>query len=245
MTGKLYLIPTPISESDMDWIIPPSVRASIQALSCFVVEHPKTARQFLKQIACKLPLQAIQLHILNEHSKPDDLEALLQPALSGQDTGLLSEAGCPAIADPGSDLVRLAHDKNIPVIPLVGPSSIILALMASGLNGQSFCFNGYLPIEKYVRLQQITTLEKRSIKHNQTQIFIEAPYRNQGLLEHIVQTCQDNTDLCIAAHLTAAGEMIATKTIKEWKQALLPDIHKIPTIFLLQGHPHSATWQSL
>lgn len=174
------------------------------------------------------------MHILNAHSKPDDLTALLQPLLSGQDVGLLSEAGCPAIADPGSDLVRMAHDEKIPVIPLVGPSSIILALMASGLNGQCFCFNGYLPVEKHARALQIAVLEKRSIKHNQTQIFIETPYRNQDLLEHIVQTCRDDTDLCIAAHLTAASEMIATKTIKAWKQKL-PDIHKIPTIFLLQN----------
>ncbi len=234
MTGKLYLIPTPISDSDMNWVIPASVRASVQVLSCFIVEHPKTARQFLKQIACRVPLQEIQLHILNTHSKPEDLAALLQPLLSGKNVGLLSEAGCPAIADPGSNLVRVAHDRKIPVIPLVGPSSIILALMASGLNGQCFCFNGYLPVEKHARAQQIIALEKRSIKHNQTQIFIETPYRNQGLLEHIVQTCRDDTDLCIAAHLTGASEMIATKTIKTWKQKL-PDIHKIPTIFLLQS----------
>ncbi len=240
MTGKLYLIPTPISDSDLDWVIPLSVRTTIQALSCFVVEHPKTARQFLKQIACRLPLQEIQLHILNEHSKPGDLAALLQPALSGQDMGLLSEAGCPAIADPGSDLVRLAHEKKIPVIPLVGPSSIILALMASGLNGQSFCFNGYLPIEQHARTQQILTLEKRSIRHHQTQVFIETPYRNQGLFERIVQTCRDDTDLCIAAHLTAADERITTKTIKAWKQEL-PDIHKIPAIFLLQGRSRLVT----
>jgi len=234
VTGKLYLIPTPISDSDMNWVIPASVRASVQVLSCFIVEHPKTARQFLKQIACRVPLQEIQLHILNTHSKPDDLAALLQPLLSGTNVGLLSEAGCPAIADPGSDLVRMAHDRKIPVIPLVGPSSIILALMASGLSGQCFCFNGYLPVEKHARAQQIIALEKRSIKHNQTQIFIETPYRNQGLLEHIVQTCRDDTDLCIAAHLTGTSEMIATKTIKTWKQKL-PDIHKIPTIFLLQS----------
>lgn len=240
MTGKLYLIPTPISDSDLNWVIPMSVRASIQALSCFIVEHPKTARQFLKQIACKTPLQEIQLHTLNTHSKPDDLAVLLQPLLSGQNVGLLSEAGCPAIADPGSDLVRMAHDKKIPVIPWVGPSSIILALMASGLNGQCFCFNGYLPVEKHARAQQITTLEKRSIQHNQTQIFIETPYRNQGLLKHIVQTCRDDTDLCVAAHLTAANEMIVTKSIKAWKQKL-PDIHKVPTIFLLHNHSRRIT----
>jgi 16S rRNA (cytidine1402-2'-O)-methyltransferase len=240
MTGKLYLIPTPISDSDLNWVIPVSVRASIQELSCFIVEHPKTARQFLKQIACKTPLQEIQLHTLNTHSKPDDLAVLLQPLLSGQNVGLLSEAGCPAIADPGSDLVRMAHNKKIPVIPWVGPSSIILALMASGLNGQCFCFNGYLPVEKHARAQQIVTLEKRSIQHNQTQIFIETPYRNQGLLEHIVQTCRDDTDLCIAAHLTAVNEMIVTKSIKAWKQKL-PDIHKVPAIFLLHNRSRPVT----
>lgn len=234
MSGKLYLIPTPISDSGLEWVIPQSVRESIQTLSSFIVEHPKTARQFLKQIACKVSLQEIQLQILNEHTKPEELETLLQPLLSGRDVGLLSEAGCPAIADPGSNLVRLAHDRHIKVVPLVGPSSIVLALMASGLNGQCFCFNGYLPIEKHARTQQIITLEKRSIKHNQTQIFIEAPYRNQALLELIVQICRDDTHLCVAAHLTASNEMIVTKTIRQWKQKL-PDINKIPTIFMLQG----------
>ena len=234
MTGKLYLIPTPISDCDIDWVIPKLVRQSIQQLTCYIAEHPKTARRFLKQIECKVPLQEMRIETLNEHTPARDLEKLLQPLLAGHDTGLLSEAGCPAIADPGNTLVRLAHDKNIPVIPLVGPSSIILALMASGLNGQRFCFNGYLPIEKHVRMQKIIELEKYSRSHDQTQIFIEAPYRNQGLLELIVQTCQNDTDLCIASHLTAANEMITTKTIKEWKRKL-PDINKIPTIFLLQG----------
>lgn len=234
MTGKLYLIPSPISDGELDWVIPRAVSESIRLLSSFVVEHPKTARQFLKQIGCRVPLQDIQLQILNEHTRPNELEALLQPLLAGQDVGLLSEAGCPAVADPGSGLVKMAHDKNIPVVPLVGPSSIMLALMASGLNGQSFCFNGYLPIEKHLRIQRIVALEKHSIKHNQTQIFIEAPYRNQALLEFIVQVCQDETRLCIAKHLTATNEMIMTKTIKQWKRGL-PDINKIPTIFLLQG----------
>jgi len=234
VTGKLYLIPSPISDGELDWVIPRAVSESIRLLSSFVVEHPKTARQFLKQIGCRVPLQDIQLQILNEHTRPNELEALLQPLLAGQDVGLLSEAGCPAVADPGSGLVKMAHDKNIPVVPLVGPSSIMLALMASGLNGQSFCFNGYLPIEKHLRIQRIVALEKHSIKHNQTQIFIEAPYRNQALLEFIVQVCQDETRLCIAKHLTATNEMIMTKTIKQWKRGL-PDINKIPTIFLLQG----------
>ncbi|HBV21143.1 MAG TPA: SAM-dependent methyltransferase [Nitrosomonas sp.] len=234
MTGKLYLIPTPISDNDIDWVIPKAVGQSIQQLTHYIVEHPKTARRFLKHIGCKLPIQEIHMHTLNEHTRSDELTLLLQPLLAGNDTGLLSEAGCPAIADPGSGLVRLAHDKKIPVVPLVGPSSIFLALMASGLNGQQFCFNGYLPIEQEARAQKITELEKRSRNRDQTQIFIEAPYRNQGLLELIVQTCVDDTDLCIATNLTSLHENVMTKTIRQWKQKL-PDINKRPTIFLLHG----------
>ncbi|GJL76803.1 SAM-dependent methyltransferase [Nitrosomonas sp.] len=234
MTGKLYLIPTPISDNDIDWVIPKAVGQSIQQLTHYIVEHPKTARRFLKHIGCKLPIQEIHMHTLNEHTRSDELTLLLQPLLAGNDAGLLSEAGCPAIADPGSGLVRLAHDKKIPVVPLVGPSSIFLALMASGLNGQQFCFNGYLPIEQEARAQKITELEKRSRNHDQTQIFIEAPYRNQGLLELIVQTCVDDTDLCIATNLTSLHENVMTKTIRQWKQKL-PDINKRPTIFLLHG----------
>lgn len=180
------------------------------------------------------------MDILNEHTCANELEALLQPLLAGHDMGLLSEAGCPAVADPGNGLVRLAHDKQIKVIPFTGPSSILLALMASGLNGQRFCFHGYLPIDKTARVQTITALEKLSGKHDQTQIFIETPYRNQRLLELIIQICRDDTDLCIAAYLTATNEIIVTKTIKEWKQKL-PDINKIPAIFLLQGKPHQVT----
>lgn len=234
MTGKLYLIPSPIGECNVDWIIPKSVRQSTAQLSHFIAEHPKTARQFLKQIKCKLPLQQIHLETLNEHTQAYDLERLLKPLFSGNDIGLLSEAGCPAIADPGSELVRLAHNKKIQVIPLVGPSSILLALMASGLCGQRFCFNGYLPIEKRSRIKKILELEKHSNVHDQTQIFIEAPYRNQSLLALIVQNCGNKTDLCIASQLTTPNELIATQTIREWKQKL-PVINKAPTIFLLHG----------
>ncbi len=234
MTGKLYLIPTPISGNGIDWVIPKAVGQSIQQLTHYIVEHPKTARRFLKHIGCKLPIQEIHMYTLNEHTRSDELTLLLQPLLAGNDAGLLSEAGCPAIADPGSGLVRLAHDKKIPVVPLVGPSSILLALMASGLNGQRFCFNGYLPIEREARAQKITELERRSRDHDETQIFIETPYRNQGLLELIIQTCVDNTDLCVATNLTSSHENVMTKTIRQWKQKL-PDINKIPTIFLLHG----------
>ena len=232
--GAIYLIPTPLGEGDFDWTIPVAVRRCIADLSNYIVEHPKTARHFLKQVGCKLPLQEIKMHVLNEHTQPRELSALLEPLLAGHDVGLLSEAGCPAVADPGADLVRLAHQKNIRIIPLVGPSSILLALMASGLNGQCFKFHGYLPIKNDVRVSKITALEKQSIQHDQTQIFIETPYRNQKLLALLTQTCRDETNLCIASNLTLATEYIATKTVKTWQHAL-PDINKKPTIFLLHG----------
>ncbi len=234
MTGKLYLIPAPISSEELAWVLPPIVQQRIAEISYFIVEHPKTARQFLKLVNSLYSLQELNMLTLNEHTPPEDLPVLLEPLLKGHDVGLLSEAGCPAVADPGAELVRLAHKKNIPVMPLVGPSSILLALMASGLNGQCFAFHGYLPIEATVRTNKIMELEKQSISLRQTQIFIEAPYRNQKLLEQLVKVCSDGTDLCIASNLTASTEMIATKSIKEWRYSL-PDINKIPTIFLLHG----------
>ncbi len=234
MTGKLYLVPAPISEADIAWVLPAAVQQCVAEISHFIVEHPKTARQFLKQLHCKCPLQELNMQTLNEHTQAKDLLSLLDPILAGHDVGLLSEAGCPAVADPGAGLVRLAHQKNIPVVPLVGPSSILLALMASGLNGQQFAFHGYLPVENTARASKIRELEKISINLKQTQIFIETPYRNQKLLEQIIKVCNDSTDLCIATDLTFDREMIATKSIKEWRHSL-PDINKIPSIFLLQG----------
>jgi 16S rRNA (cytidine1402-2'-O)-methyltransferase len=234
MTGKLYLIPTPISPEDIAWVLPPSVQRCIAEIGYFIVEHPKTARQFIKQINSKYTLQELNMQTLNEHTLDKELLALLDPLLAGHDVGLLSEAGCPAVADPGAGLIQLAHKTNITVVPLVGPSSILLALMASGLNGQRFAFHGYLPIENAARANRIVELEKLSIDRDQTQIFIEAPYRNQKLLEQLIAACADNTNLCIASHLTFSSEMIVTKTIKEWRRSL-PDINKIPTIFLLHG----------
>ncbi|WP_293005981.1 SAM-dependent methyltransferase [Nitrosomonas sp.] len=234
MTGKLYLVPAPISEADIAWVLPAAVQQCVAEISHFIVEHPKTARQFLKQLHCKCPLQELNMQTLNEHTRAKDLLSLLDPILAGHDVGLLSEAGCPAVADPGAGLVRLAHQKNIPVVPLVGPSSILLALMASGLNGQQFAFHGYLPVENTARASKIRELEKISINLKQTQIFIETPYRNQKLLEQLIKVCNDSTDLCIATDLTFDREMIATKSIKEWRHSL-PDINKIPSIFLLQG----------
>ncbi len=234
MAGKLYLIPTPISQESIAWALPSEVQQCIAEILHFIVEHPKTARQFLKQIDCKHSLQELSMQTLNEHTSSKDLLALLDPILAGHDVGLLSEAGCPAVADPGAELVRLAHKNNITVVPLVGPSSILLALMASGLNGQRFAFHGYLPIESAAQASRIVELEKLSISLKQTQIFIEAPYRNQKLLEQLVNVCSDSTDLCIASHLTFSSELVATKSVKEWKRSL-PDINKIPTIFLLHG----------
>ena len=235
MTGTLYLIPAPISEENIAAVLPSSVQQKIAEIACFIVERPKTARQFLKRIDTRHSLQELELLTLNEHTPSNDFQELLAPLMSGHDVGLLSEAGCPAVADPGAELIRLAHQKNIPVVPLVGPSSILLALMASGLNGQCFAFQGYLPIEASLRTKKIIELEKQSSELKQTQIFIEAPYRNQKLLEELVKVCSDTTDLCIASHLTAATEMIVTKSIKEWRKGL-PDVNKIPTIFLLLGY---------
>jgi 16S rRNA (cytidine1402-2'-O)-methyltransferase len=234
-SGTLYLIPTPLGEGDITWMIPAAVRQCIAGLGHYIVEHPKTARRFLKQIGCILPLQTIRMQVLNEHTQLKEFADLLAPLLAGNDIGLLSEAGCPAVADPGAGLIRLAHQKNVRVVPLVGPSSILLALMASGLNGQRFVFHGYLPVEKNRRVRTIVDLEKDSIARDQTQIFIETPYRNQKLLESLVFTCNNDTVLCIACNLTLASETISTRTVREWKRAL-PDLRDKPTIFLLQGN---------
>jgi 16S rRNA (cytidine1402-2'-O)-methyltransferase len=233
-SGTLYLIPSPLGAGDLTWTIPPAVRERIAELDQYIVEHPKTARQFLKQAGSALPLQQITMHVLDEHTHPREFENLLSPLLAGKDIGLLSEAGCPAVADPGSGLVRLAHQKKIRVVPLVGPSSILLALMASGLTGQRFVFHGYLPVENGRRIKKIIELEKNSRDHDQTEIFIETPYRNQKLLESIVDTCRDSTFLCIACNLTLGSEFISTRTIKEWENSL-PDLNNKPTVFLLHG----------
>lgn len=232
--GTLYLVPAPLGDGDIAWVIPEPVKACIERLTYFVVEHPKTARKFLKQVECHLPLQEIKMQVLDEHTPPQEILSLLEPLLAGNDVGLLSEAGCPAVADPGAGLVRMAHQEGIKVVPFVGPSSILLALMASGLNGQQFAFNGYLPIKHDARVSRILALEKLSIAQDQTQIFIETPYRNQKLLALLLETCSDSTNICVACDITVASEYIETKTVKAWKHAL-PDINKRPAIFLLHG----------
>ena len=243
-SGTLYLIPTPLGADDIAWTTPAAVRQCAAGLGHYIVEHPKTARQFLKQIGCILPLQEIRMQVLNEHTPFNELEGLLAPLLAGNDVGLLSEAGCPAVADPGAGLVRLAHQRNLRVVPLVGPSSILLALMASGLNGQRFVFRGYLPAERSKRVSKIVELERDSIARDQTQIFIETPYRNQKLLESLVFTCHDDTVLCIACNLTLASEYISTRTVREWRHSL-PELNEKPAIFLLQGNEEPSNKSSV
>lgn len=232
--GTLYLIPTPLGDSSLEAILPPTVRDLAATLDTFIVEHPKTARAFLKQLATQTPLQQLNLLVLDEHTPASDLQALLEPLRAGKNVGLISEAGCPAVADPGANLVRLAHLQGIRVIPLVGPSSILLGLMASGLSGQRFTFHGYLPVDKTERKNKLLELELAAGARDETQIFIETPYRNRQMFEAITSSCNPATAVCVATDVTLETEMIVTKTVAEWKQQL-PDIDKRPTVFLLHA----------
>lgn len=231
--GTLYLIPVTLGDDNIAQVLPPNVVTQTQKLEHFVVENEKSARQFLSLIKPLKPIRELQLELLNEHTDDKTLPNLLKPLLAGHDVGLMSDAGCPGVADPGAKLVALAHQKNIKVVPFVGPSSILLSLMASGLNGQQFAFLGYLPVDKQARNMKLKEIEKCSQTNNETQIFIETPYRNQHMLEAILTNCNANTRLCIASQVSLPDEMIVTKTIKEWKQSPLPDLHKKPTVFLL------------
>mgnify|MGYP001067798697 CR=1 FL=1 len=228
----LYLIPTPLGETALDIVLPEETRRIAARLTHFVVEHSKTARAFLKQVGTETPLQQLQLAELNEHTPENQLDALLAPLLAGHDLGLLSEAGCPAVADPGANLVRLAHRKGIPVRPLVGPSSILLALMASGLVGQRFAFHGYLPAKPDERAQALKDLEKRAEREDAAQAFIETPYRNDAMLESILTACRDDTLVCVASELTTSNEFVATCRVRDWR-AKRPDLHKRPAVFLI------------
>ncbi len=230
--GKLYLIPTPLSENGLH-TIPPYVVQIIHALRYFIVERAKTARHFIKSTNPPYPISAVEIVELNEHTLPHELRDLLTPVLSGADAGLASEAGCPGVADPGAALVALAHQLKIEIVPLVGPSSILLALMASGLNGQQFCFLGYLSAKKDELDKELKKLEQAARKSGQTQIFIETPYRNHFMAQQIFQTLASDTLLCIAVDLTAPAESVQTKSIIQWKKSPLPDINKHPAIFLV------------
>ena len=240
MAGTLYLIPNSLGSEQLDAVIPAPVRALTASLDCFIAENAKTARAFLKQVAQTHPLETVMQEIriseLNVNTPAAGVAALLAPLLDGKNVGLLSEAGVPAVADPGADLVRLAHQKGITVRPLVGPSSLLLALMASGLNGQSFAFHGYLPTDASDRAARIKQLEQRSRQEKQTQILIETPYRNEAMLEALATHCAGNTLVCVATDLTLDSESVVTKSASAWKQAIaggkMPTFRKKPTVFL-------------
>lgn len=231
--GKLYLIPSRLGNNPPLEVLPISIKKIIEHLEYYIVENEKTARRFIKRVSPSKSQPALQLKVLNKYTTDAEKSTYLNPCKEGISIGLLSEAGCPAIADPGSDIVSLAHKNNIQVIPLVGPSSIILALMASGMNGQSFTFNGYLPIDKGERKSKIKALERLSFEQNQSQLFIETPYRNIKMLEDLVNILHPNTKVCVACDLTLPTEFIKTKPAKDWKHNK-EDLHKRPAIFIIQ-----------
>lgn len=233
--GTLYLIPVPLGAMAAQDVLPATVIVRARQLTSFIAENAKSARAFLKSLPSDTPLQQIRIQELNEHTPPGALPELLAPLLAGEDVGLISEAGCPAVADPGSALVALAHDKGIRVAPLVGPSSILLALMGSGLCGQSFAFHGYLPAKDELRRRKIVELENDSRKEGRTQLFIETPYRNRRMLQALLDACSPQTRIGIAADLTLPEERIMTLCCAEWKRRGLPDIDRHPTVFLLQA----------
>lgn len=233
MAGILYLIPCPLGDTPAEQVLPAHTLAVARRIRHFVVEHPKTARQFLSALKPEHPIQSLHFAELNEHTPASALQALLEPLLAGEDVGIISEAGCPGIADPGADLVNLAHKSGIRVVPLVGPSSLLLAIMASGLNGQCFAFHGYLPVAEPERSQRIAQLETESARRQQTQLFIETPYRNEKLFQALLAKCKPDTQLCIASQLTLADERIETRPVSEWRRLPNPPLHKRPTIFLM------------
>jgi 16S rRNA (cytidine1402-2'-O)-methyltransferase len=233
--GKLFLIPTTLGQNEPLEVLPISVKKTVEDLDFFIVENEKTARRFIKKIAPRKPQPSLRLFLLDKYTSEFESKSFIDPCFQGIHVGLLSEAGVPAVADPGANIVMLAHNKNVEVVPLVGPSSIILAMMASGLNGQNFAFNGYLPIENSERKNKIKEFEKLSKQQNQTQIFIETPYRNQKLFTELRNSLTPTTYLTIAADLTLATEYVRTKTVKDWKSETL-DLHKRPCIFIFHKY---------
>jgi 16S rRNA (cytidine1402-2'-O)-methyltransferase len=230
--GTLYLIPVPLAENAAAKSFTPYLANTINQVREYIVENEKTARHFLKEAGMKIPQSELSIHDYGKHNRDVNINSFFIGLTAGHDVGLMSEAGCPGVADPGSEIVAEAHRRGVKVVPLVGPSSILLALMASGFNGQSFTFHGYLPIDKGERARKIKDLESQASRFDQTQIFIETPFRNNQMLEEILRSCTAKTRLCIACNLMADDEFVQTKSIAEWKQRV-PDLHKKPTIFLL------------
>lgn len=230
--GKLYLIPSSLGGDDIKAIWPAGHAALVNQLDEFIVENLRTARRFLRSAGYTRSFDEVQFHLLNKHTRPEELNGFLKNVLQGKDVGLLSEAGSPCIADPGQVIVAMAHRKNIRVIPLVGPSSILLALIASGFNGQQFAFHGYLPIDKAERSRKLKQLENAAWQHEQTQIFMETPFRNNQLMQDLTGSLRPDTMLCVACDLTTQTEFIKSQTTAAWKKEM-PDLHKRASIFLL------------
>ncbi len=230
--GILYLLPVPLGDNDPSEVLPASVVRLITLLDDYIVENSKTARKFIKAIVPEKKQADLRLSELNKHTDTKELSSFIQPLKEGRNMGLMSDAGCPGVADPGAVIVAMAHESGIKVVPLVGPSSILLSLMGSGMNGQSFAFNGYLPIDKGEKKAMLRSLEKWSFERNQSQLFIETPYRNNQIIEEMVQVLHPGTLLCIACDLTLPTEFLQTRSIAYWKKNK-PDLHKRPCIFIL------------
>lgn len=231
-SGKLYLIPVTLGESNPFDVLPETVKRTIEFIDYYIVENEKTARRFIKSVLPEKVQSSLHLSTLNKHTEVSEHNQMIQPCMEGKNVGLMSEAGCPGVADPGAAIVKIAHEKGIQVVPLVGPSSILLAMMGSGMNGQSFAFNGYLPIDKGEKKAALKNFEQLSFSKNQSQLFIETPYRNNKLLEDVLQTLQPNTLLCIACDLTLPTEYIKTLRVADWKKTKV-DLHNRPAIFII------------
>lgn len=232
METALYLLPVTLGDTAIEKVLPSYNKEIILGIKYFIVEDVRSARRFLKKVDRDINIDELSFYPLNKHTSPEDISGYLKPLIDGDSMGVISEAGCPAVADPGADVVAIAQRKNLKVVPLVGPSSIILSVMGSGFNGQSFAFHGYLPIEPGERQKRLKELEQRIYSEHQTQLFIETPYRNNKMMEDILKACRPQTKLCIAANITCEGEYIKTRTVKEWK-GKLPDLTKVPCIFLI------------
>lgn len=229
----MYLLPVTLGDTEIDNVLPSYNREIIRQIKYFIVENVRSARRFLKKVDRDINIDELTFYLMDKHTDAAKMASYLKPLEEGNAMGVISEAGCPAVADPGADVVAVAQRKNLRVIPMVGPSSIIMSVMGSGFNGQSFAFNGYLPIEPAERTKRIKQLETRAYTEDQTQLFIETPYRNHKMLEELLRTCKPSTRLCIASGITCAEEYIHTHTIAEWKKIKLHDLSKIPTIFLI------------
>lgn len=234
--GTLYLIPVPLGDSRLSYTLPAEISKIVQSLKFFVVENEKTARRHLRYIYQDIDQSSLKMEVLNQHTPDTLLASFIEPCLKGYDLGLLSEAGCPAVADPGSQLVRLCHENDIKIQPLIGPSSILLTLMASGLGGQNFAFNGYLPHEKSDRKKMLKTLERESHQKKQTQLFMETPYRNEKLFHELLDQLSLDTLLTLGIEVSLETEEIKTKTVADWLSSPAPNLHKRPCIFgILKG----------